>query len=452
VINNSAQQHGHVLIKKTAQSCFNSLNSGDKEQTEDLQTKLSDIFSVPFARIWKTSCTSKYTTAIRNALGREKLIEITGSDAPWRFSAFGIMKTAADYPQQFEQTEVIHQINSLIAAVLSAKLHIPLDYGNACGTSLMDYRKKAWSQPILQEIAKYLSIDEDEFKSKLPALASAKTLVGKIARYFVHKYGFDPDCAIAIGSGDNPQTKVLVSGSLLSLGSGFVNMVETDGQKIDYRGFTNAMYDGFDRPLIFGCRTNGALLWDKVRAIHGIAKKDYEPCEQALKKTALGNNNRFFVWNDIDEALPPCRSFSPLRVGYETPSLEADYTGVIESVLSSMYLNCRYFMPDSKRIYATSGPASSPQIIRRLSAIWNKEVIIVKGASAALGAAVSGAYAVLQAEGESIEPSTFALEFLEESQPVKPLPEDVKVYHAPGGFLEKYQAIEKQLVEKYKFS
>lgn len=450
VINTSGQQHGHSLFKKDSQKFFEQLKSPNSPTDKNLVDILQDSLSLPFARIWKTSNTAELADKVRKRLGgKEQIIKLTGSNAPWRFSAFGIMKTAQEYPKQYNNTLIIHQISSIIPAILTGNINIPLDYGNACGTSLMNYIQRQWSPEIIKAAAKDLLSDESALADKLPQLASGKTLIGTITHYFVQKYGFDSNCAIGIGSGDNPQAKVLVAGSMLSLGSGFVNMVETDGRTFDLRGFTNAMYDAFDRPLIFGCRTNGALTWDRVRALHGIEKKDYQPGEKALINTPAGNNDRMFLWHPNNESFPISASFGPARIGYDQPDFATDYVGIIESILCSMYINSRYFMAPSDTLYVAGGSTSSQEIMKRIAAIWNRNVVPIENGGSALGAAVSGAYSLLLSQGQTLDPDTFGTSFLQKQKAVKPRPDDVVAYHKPGGFLEKFEKIENQLVTEH---
>ena len=143
-------------------------------------------------------------------------------------------------------------------------------------------------------------------------MCAPDAIVGRIAGYFVGKYGFDPECRVAAGSGDNPQSKVLVTGDLLSLGSSFVIMVTSDGKTLDMNGFANAMYDGLGRPFIFGCRTNGALPWDRIRAIYGLGKEEYGPAEEALRRTPSGKNLVF--WQPRNESFPPSGCYDLIRM------------------------------------------------------------------------------------------------------------------------------------------
>ena len=445
VINTSGQQHGHVLLNRGAESCFTNLH--DPPAGEELVGLLEPGLAVPFARIWRTANTQDEASMVREAVGgKEAIIELTGSNAPLRFSAFGIRKTAHGYPAEYEDTEIIHQISSLVPAVLAGKVKIPLDYGNACGTSLMDYRARTWSKELIKAVSSGMPGGAEALAAKLPALASGLAVVGKIAPYFTVRYGLSSDCAVAVGSGDNPQTKVLVEGSLLSLGTSFVIMVETDGKTFDRRGYANAMYDALDRPFCFGCRTNGALRWDAVRASHGLARKDYAPGEKALAETAPGNQGRIFLWQAEAESFPVSKAFEPVRIGYQGKDFAADYAGIIESTLGSVYLNSRHFMAPGELLYVTGGAAASPEILRRAAAIWNRTVVPVEAGGAALGSAVSGACAWLTGQGEELEPGSWCASFLRQKERVEPRREDVEAYHGEGGYLERFKETEKRLI------
>ena len=450
VINVSGQQHGHVLLNKRAQKTFELLNSPDADLDSDICSLLAGALAVPFARIWKTSFTGDLTDQVRQRLGgKEEIIEVTGSNAPWRFSAFGIMKTALEFPAEYADTRIIHQISSFIPAVLVGNTEIPVDFGNACGTSLMDYRQKKWCGELIEAVGKDLPGGAEALVEKLPDLASGLTLVGKVAGYFVKKYGLNADCRVGVGSGDNPQTKVLIQGSLLSLGSSFVNMVDTDGETMDMRGYTNAMYDALDRPFVFGCRVNGGLCWDKTRGLHGVAKDDYGPGDEALAQTPAGNNGRMFVWLADNEAFPICGACGPTRCGYEEGSLASDYAGVVESSLGSIYLNSEYFMAPDDKIYVAGGATSSGQILRRIAGIWNRDVIAIETGGAALGAAVSGACALLSAEDEGVEKDEFSGSFLRTKKAIKAEPVDVKAYHRENGYLNRLKEVESRVIEEH---
>jgi xylulokinase len=446
VINNSSQQHGHVYLNDQAISLFHRLNE-EASVNSDLVTVLKSSLAHQRAPIWMTANTAKEAEFIRNhAGGKERVITLSGSDVPLRFTGVVMRKIARQFPEVYRRTDNIQLISSLVPAILTGNSRVPMDYGNACGTSLMDYGKKGWSGILIKATSEGLPGGATAFRSKLPALVAPDTLVGNIALYFVRKYGLSPSCKITAGSGDNPQSKVLVAGDLLSLGSSLVYMVATDGKTFDMNGYANAMYDGVGRPFMFGCRTNGAMVWDRLRATYGLKKEEYTPAEEALSKAPLAQGMVF--WQPRNESLPPSGSIDMVRLGNETPGLGTDYAGIIETTLAAVYQHTKGFTRETpETLYVTGGARKSREIIRRVAAIWNRPVTPVEEGGAALGAAVAGARALLKTEGETIDTEQYISDgLLKRGPPFQPKTEDVLAFHRRGCYLDRFAAEEVKLI------
>ena len=241
---------------------------------------------------------------------------------------------------------------------------------------------------------------------------------------------------------------MLVAGDLLSLGSSFVNMVSTDGKSRDMSGAACAMYDGVGRPFMFGCRTNGALVWDRVRALYGMNKDDYAPAEGALRRTSPGRDLVF--WQPRNESFPRSGSFDLVRIGNVTPGLESDYPGIVESSLASVYLHSKSFAAaTTSPLYVTGGATASPEIMRRVAAIWNRPAVVTGKAGAALGAAVAGVSALLKSEGKEFDVEQFSAGLVRRGDTVSPDPGDVAAFHQPGGYLDRFAIEEAKLTETW---
>jgi xylulokinase len=449
VINDSGQQHGHVYLNSLAEGMFSQLKLKGNDE-KDLVGLLTGSLAYLTAPIWMTSNTVSQATVVKAEVGgTAEMIRLSGSDAPLRFTGTTMRRVAEQFPEAYTATETVQLISSLIPAILTGDSKVPLDYGNACGMSLMNYQTRNWSQELLEATAKGLSGGVTAFKKKLPDLVAPDTIVGTIASYFVEKYGFQSDCKIVAGSGDNPQAKVLVAGDLLSLGTSFVNMVSTDGQTLDMEGLANAMYDGIGRPFMFGCRTNGAMVWDDVRELYGLDKADYAPAEQALRETAPGLCMAF--WQPKNESFPPSGSFDLTRMMHQTnPSLGSDYAGIIDTSLAAVYVHSEAFTKTTDEpLYITGGATDSPEIMRRVAAIWNREIVPVEKGGPALGAAVAGAYAYCKSTDKQFDVEEFSGILLKRSTPIQPNPEDVTAYHGAGKYLEQFKTKSAKIVAEH---
>ena len=448
ICNTSAQQHSHAYLSRHARPIFGRLNIPGNTKS-NLLTLLEGCFSLNIVPTWMTADTLKEGDSIRNFIGgRERMIQLSGSNSPARFTGAVIRKIAEQFPAAYQETEHIHLLSSLIPAVLTGNSRVPLDFGNACGMSMMDYVSKDWSVKLVKAVADGLPGGESVLRNKLLPIVSPLTIDGRIATFFIERFGFSPDCRILAGSGDNPQSKVLVAGNLLSLGSSLVNMASTDGKHLDMSGASNAMYDGLGRPFIFSCRTNGALVWDQLRALHGLKKEDYEPAEKALRETPMG---QFMVfWQPRDESFPVSGSYELIRTTHTTPELGADYSGLIETTLGLVYLYSKTFAKETAEpLYVTGGANKSPEILRRVAAIWNKPVIRIEEAGAALGAAAAGVYAYLKTTGKELKIEEINKKLLKKGDLIQPQAADINAYHGKGGYLEKLSATAEKIIKEH---
>lgn len=447
LINTSGQQHGHVYLNRDAEGLFAQLariqNAG--KDTPDLQALLKDAFAYPNAPIWMTANTVAQTDAVRNGVGgKAEMINLSGSDAPLRFTGTVMRRVAEQFPEHYAATTKVQLISSFIPAVLTGNTNVPIDYGNACGMSLMNYRSKTWDPALLTATAEGLPGDVEEFQSKLPTLVRPDSIVGSLAAYYTEKYGFEGRCAVIAGSGDNPQAKVPVAGDLLSLGTSFVNMVSTDGDTLDPEGFANAMYDGINRPFMFGCRTNGAMVWDAVRNNYGLAKEEYAPAETALQEAAPGQFMTF--WQPKAESFPVSGAFDLTRATGQ-PKLSEDYTGIIETSLAAVYVHSAVFTKQTQApLFVTGGATDSSEIMRRVAGIWNRPTLPVEKGGAALGAAVAGVKALYDAGNEPFDIEAFSASVLKRGEPIQPHPEDVAAYHGEGKYLERFREKYEQIM------
>jgi xylulokinase len=445
-VNTSGQQHGHVYLNHRARTIFRRLLTKSSAES-DLVTLLKGSLAYHLAPIWMTSNTIEQAEFIRSHVGgKERTIKLSGSDVPLRFTGVIMRKIALQFPEVYRGTENIQLISSLVPAILTGNARMPIDYGNACGMLLMDYIKKGWSEVLIKAVSDGLPGGDQVFHSKLPSLVAPDAVVGTIAQYFVGKYGFTPSCKIIAGSGDNPQSKVLVAGDLLSLGTSIVNMVATDGKTFDMNGFANAMYDGVGRPFLFGCRTNGAMVWDRLRAMYGLEKDEYHPAEEALHQIPVAQNMVF--WQPRSESFPPSGSIEMVRLGNETPGLGMDYAGIIETTLAAVYHHSKDFTKNTKEtLYVTGGARKSREILRRVAAIWNRPVEAVEEGGAALGASVAGGVSFLRTQGDTIDTERYIGPALREKEPpYQPRTEDILAFHRPGGFLDRFAAAEARLL------
>ncbi len=426
----SAQQHGQVWLGEAGAKAMRALREAGSGAAgaPGLAERVGSGLSYDRAPIWMSANTAREAEDLRAALGgREGMTARSGSDSPLRFSGAVLRRTAKRFPEIYARTHRFHLISSFLPGVLAGDPDAPIDWGNGSGTSLMDWTNKRWDEHLLNAAASGLAGGAQGLSSRLPPLVHPLATIGRAAAYFVERFGLSPDCEIIAGSGDNPQSKVLASGALLSLGTSFVLMVEGAKPHVS----ANAMYDGLGRPFLFGCRTNGALSWESVRKAHGLAADDFAASERALSAVAPGQAIR--IVQGERESFPDSPAMSPPSLG----SFELDYAAAVDSSLGLMALASAPFAGKVDEVAVTGGAAASRGVLARVAAIWGTRALPIADAGAAAGAAVAAACALVpESERDALADKARAVA-ARPGSPVEPDPAAVKACRGPGGFLER---------------
>ena len=374
----SAQQHGHVYLSEKYKTNIEKLKN-QSSVNQNLSELLKDSYSYNAAPIWRTSCTSKEAEELREAVGgKEKMIQITASNSPLRFTGAVIKYNFDNNKDLSKNTYKILLLNTFIASILTAKDNIPADFGNASGMSLMDYTKREWNDTLLNTVS-------PELKQKLGNIDDPSSFAGYIITYFIEKYGFNSECIVGIGSGDNPETKVLYKGDILSLGTSFVYMLNINENSRDYSGVSNAMYDGIGNPFMIFCRTNGAMVWDEIMKTYD---RNYKEITKSLEKNT--DNLPIVLWQKENESVPISRAF-PIKRYHSIPSFDNDYKGIVLSSLGLVALYSKQFTSKNTKmdLAVTGGPTKDKEILKIIANIWQCPIKILPAGGASLGAALS---------------------------------------------------------------
>lgn len=431
-VNVSAQQHGQVWLSEAGCRAIAALRTSDGLRGTNLTERFTGGFALGRAPIWMSANTKAEADAIRRLIGGTTAVTAcSGSDSPLRFSGAVLARSARLSPEAYQAASRVHLISSFIAAVLAGRPDTPVDWGNGSGTGMMNWKRRDWDQGLLTATAKAGGLPGGAagLAAKLTPIAHPLAVVGRIAAYFSERYGLPAACAVVASSGDNPQSKVLAEGPLLSLGTSFVIMSEGE----EPIPTANAMYDGLGRPFLFGCRTNGSLVWELIRARHCSAN-DFASAEKAL--TAVPPGSILRILQPLEESFPrgPVLDLGICRCFPE------DYAGTVDSSLGLLALASASFMTGKTPISVTGGAASSRGVLQRAASIWNRPILHIADAGAALGAAVAAACAlVAEPERPGLATAARAACALPSAQ-VQPEPSASRAYRAPGGYLERLKA------------
>lgn len=434
----SAQQHGSVYLNKTVQNRLKTLNP-DKT----FHDQLGDIFSRRVCPIWMDSSTSRECREITDTIGSEEIVNLTGSPATERFAGPQIRKFWKQDSAAYNNTVHIALISSFITSLLIGRL-APLDCGDGLGTNLVDLKYRNWSSVALDASAPDLA-------TKLPKVLDRDQEVASVSDYLCRRYGFDPECRVIVGTGDNPASLVglgLVGNEdvrAISLGTsdtyfGYISKIPS------HQRSTGHIFGAADGGLMFLlCFQNGSLARDAVRSQFNL---DWDEFSEILLTTPPGNSGKLILPYFMPEITPVVLKPNVLRFG---GLAEDDRVGnvraVAEAQIMSMYLHSNWAGLKPKQILVTAGGSENNGLLKLIAQVFGAEVQVFEVRdSAALGAAVRAAGYWLYKQGESVDLTKLSRDLAGAAQSavITAIREDTAVYQGDNGLLKVYEACERR--------
>lgn len=315
-ISGSCQQHGSVFWNDTSK--LNTLSSSNS-----LVENLKGSF-YKYAPNWQDHSTGQEQSDFEN-FGVDKLTEITGSTAHYRFTGLQIRKfsKSSKLKQVYNNTERISLVSSFISSILLGKI-AQLEESDACGMNLYDIQKKDYNNDLLALAANAENENEEKKKIAIKDLRSklgeitpvSHENIGKISNYFVEKYNFNPDCKIYSFTGDNLATIISLplkpNDYLISLGTSTTVLLVTKNY------VPSPLYHLFKHPTLpdhymgMICYCNGALAREKIR--DDINKKykvddpkSWDKFDEILDKSSEFSN-KLGIYFPLGEIVPNAKA------------------------------------------------------------------------------------------------------------------------------------------------
>jgi len=381
-ISGSAQQHGTVYLNDTFEKRLKNLNSNS-----NLSDQINGTFSREISPVWMDSSTSKQCQEIREKLGGSKnVIKLTGSNTFERFSGPQIRKFYQHQPERYAKTHVIHLISSYMASILLGK-NAPIDHGDGAGMNLMNIATNQWDQDAMKATAPNLHL-------KLPSLVKSYEIIGKIAHYFIEKYGFSSKTLLIAWSGDNPNS--LIGVGLTSKGKVAISLGTSDTYfgymkqlSLDYKGEGHVFSAPTGDYMSLICFKNGSLAREEIKNQFSLT---WEQFSSMLLSTSPGNNGNIMLPYFFPEIVPLVLNPKVYRFGFNENDPEINVRAVIEAQFLSMKLHSRWIGEKASEIHATGGASINKEIMQVAADIFNSPVRIFELTnSAALGAAIRSA-------------------------------------------------------------
>ena len=381
-IGGAGQQHASVWLKSS--DAFKALANAPKG-------KLADTVKVFLSRrqspVWLDTSTSAECAEIENAVGVQNILLKTGSAQTERFTGAQIRKIAKEEAGIYAATKRIH-LNSSFMTSLLCNEDMTVDFCDAAGMNLLNVGGGNWDEEMLRATANGLI-------AKLPKVAKAMSVAGKIGSYFCRHYGFRPDTRVVAFTGDNPSSLV---GCGASSGGNAVISLGTSATLF----CANKNYAPIEGAHVFGnpagkymnlmCFRNGALAREKLAGQLGVG---WDIFDNAFENYSPDGLNDIILPFYLDEISPKIKS-GGIKV-FIGKSLSATETIrlFIEGQIFNMKLQAESMKAEIGNILITGGASKSGAMAQCISNVFNGKIYILKNASnsSALGGAMIAARA-----------------------------------------------------------
>jgi xylulokinase len=187
------------------------------------------------ALLWNDQRTQAQCREITDAVGDERLIQITGNPALTGFQAPKILWLGDEEPQNYSRVARVLLPKDYIRLQLSGEY--ATDASDAAGTLLLDVKERDWSAEILAA----LEIPADW----MPAVFEGPERTGELDRSVAGELGLPPGIPVAAGGGDNAAAAVgvgVIDAGLLSssVGTSGVLFAASEGFTPDPSGRIHA--------------------------------------------------------------------------------------------------------------------------------------------------------------------------------------------------------------------
>jgi xylulokinase len=272
-------------------------------------------------------------------------------------------------------------------------------------------------------------------------------MLGRVCPYFSTRFGFRPETAVVVGSGDNPCSLAglgLIGDTrtrAVSLGTSdtfFGYMPElTESGRTEGHVFGSA--DG--RYMFLVCFKNGSLAREKIKNEHGLS---WTAFSDILLETPAGNHGRILLPYFQPEITPRVLEAGARRYGgLAAEDVRGNVRAVAEAQAMSMFLHSGWTGRRPETLLVTAGGSENVGLLTVIAQVFGAEVrsLEIKD-SAALGAALRAAHAWLNRGGPAVTRRALweSAAGSGGTRVVRSSPGDTQIFQAPGGLIDVFAA------------
>lgn len=383
------------------------------------------------SKLWNDYSTEEECRLLTEAVGGlDAMIAEVGNSQRPGYTAAKIYHMARHEPEAFERTTTFFLVHNFINWYLTGGKEggvRVMEPGDTSGMALWNPATGKWSEKVMQAISPSL-------KEKIPPLKPSDASIGYIGRNLAEKYGFNPQCKIDAGSGDNMYGAVgtgnvepgIVTVSLGTSGTAYTYLEQP---YVDPLGEIAAFCDSTGHYLPLLCVSNLANGYNAVLERYQMSHDEFN---DIVRSVPVGNEGRLLIPWYMGERTPDVPHASPIYFGFAIDDFTREKLAraVLEGHVLNLYDGFRKMPVQAKEIRLTGGLSQSEAWCQTIADIFEAEAVPVEGEGAALGAALHAAWVYLKETGEKVELKDVVKPFVvvNEKRRKAPTDENVKIY------------------------
>jgi xylulokinase len=230
--------------------------------------------------------------------------------------------------------------------------------------------------------------------------------IGTIAKDLADRFGFQPDCFIDAGCGDNMYGAVgtgnVVPGIVtISLGTSGTAYSYLETPFIDEEGEIAAFCDSTGHYLPLLCVSNLANGYNALIKEFDISHLEFN---EIVKKVEPACNGRLIIPWFTGERTPDLPLAAPFYFGFKLEDFNKSYLcrAVLEGHVLNLYNGFKKMPVTVKEIRLTGGLSQSEAWCQTIADIFGAEVVPVAGEGAAIGAALHAFWVYYKEKKEDV--------------------------------------------------
>ncbi|MEH7492286.1 xylulokinase [Neobacillus niacini] len=364
----SGQMHGLVLLDENNQVLRNAI-------------------------LWNDTRTTKQCQEIYDAVGRDRLLEVTKNPALEGFTLPKILWVKENEPEIFQRASVFVLPKDYLRYRLTGNIH--MEYSDAAGTLLLNVAEREWSGEVLDAFG--LSAD------LCPALVESHAFVGTITAEIAQATGLSEAAQVFAGGADNAcgaiGSGILSEGkTLASIGTSGVVLSYEERNDLDFEGKVHYFNHGEENTYYTMGVTLAAgysLSWFKDT----FAKEEnFEQFLVGVDEVPTGSNGLLFTPYIVGERTPHADSnirgsFIGIDAAHERKHFAR---AVLEGITFSLNESIEIFRSTGKTIdsiVSIGGGAKNDTWLQMQADIFNAKIEkLTSEQGPGMGAAMLAAY------------------------------------------------------------